>query len=541
MSGLGPVLVLEPVSERGLELLRGAGLEVLDASAEDSASLDALLERAVAIIVRSGTQVDAAFLARCPRLRAVARAGAGLDNVDLDEATRLGIAVLNTPGGNAIAAAELTLGLMLAMVRKLAHGHAELAKGRWERHQMVGVELSGRTLGILGLGRIGSLVAARAQAFDMQVLACDPYLSEERAESLGVEKLELDEMLARCDLLSLHLPLGAGTEGLIGPAEIARMRPSAFLVNCARGGLVDEAALLEALDGDRLAGAALDVYSQEPPGQEHPLIAHPKVVHTPHLGASTLEAKENVSLDAAHGLIALLRDDDWSVAVNLPHASPALKHLAPELDLAERLGRFQSGLLDGPPTHAVLELSSDGEEDPEALLNAFLCGLLHASSPERVNPLNARMLAAQLGITVAAARRAAEEGFPRRLIARVEAGESQHLVEGALLARGEPRVVRLDGHWIDLMPAGDLLVMRNQDLPGVMGRVGTLLGSHDINIGELRMGRRESHPGAVSVWQVDEPVAEEVLEELRALEAIHSVRQVHLGAAPRAQGHQLMK
>jgi len=278
----------------------------------------------------------------------------------------------------------------------------------------------------------------------------------------------------------------------------------------------------------KLAGAALDVYSSEPP-EGNPLIGLPQVVHTPHLGASTREAKENVATTVGHSLLALLRDGDYSVAVNLPYASVDLEEMAPYLDLAERLGRFQGGLLDGAPSRAEIEVAGGGELDTAPLLSAFLCGLLREACGEEVNPVNARVKADQLGLRVAEGRRPAEEGFPQRLVSRVLLGETTHQIEGTLVAQGEPRIIRVDGHWIDLRPVGDMLVMRNLDVPGVMGKVGSMLGKMNINIGELRLGRGTEPKKAISVWQVDEPVGSDIIQHLLDVDEIQSVRQVRLG------------
>ena len=523
------VLVLEPVAETGLKSLVDAGIEVIDARSLDDAAKDAELARADALVVRSGSVVDAHLLSKAPNLKAVARAGVGLDNIDLDEATRRGIAVANTPGGNAVAAAELTFAHMLALCRHLSPAHASLLAGRWDRHNFVGSELARKQLGVIGLGRIGVLVATRAKAFDMEVSVSDPFLTEERAELLGVNKVELEELLPRADIFTLHVPLTESTRNMLGSEQLALMKPTAMLVNVARGGLIDEAALHEALAQGRLAGAAIDVFGQEPP-DGNPLLELPNVLATPHLGASTVEAKENVSHSVAESLLALLIRGDYSAAVNLPYASADLAELAPLLDLAERMGRFQGGLLEGAPVKAELELVSDVDEGTGPLIAAFLCGLLREAWGEEVNPVNARIKADQLGLSVSEGRRPAEKGYPRRLVSSVHDDNSSHQVEGGLLAVGEPRINRVDGHWIDLNPRGDLLVMRNDDVPGVMGKVGMLLGQLGINIGDLRLGRGDLPHKAISVWQVDSPIDREGVDRLMAIDEIDSVRQVRLGS-----------
>jgi D-3-phosphoglycerate dehydrogenase len=530
-AGEGPiVLVLEPVADRGLALLAQAGLSVVRGDRLEGDALQRQLAIADAILVRSGTKVDRALIDAAPCLRAIARAGVGLDNVDVEAATRRGIAVMNTPGGNALAAAEHSFALLLSLARHVAAAHASLARGEWKRHEFVGTELAGKRLGIIGLGKIGSLVAVRARAFDMHVLCYDPYLSDERARTLGVEKIELDLLLATADVVTLHVPLTESTREILSAARLARLKPTALVVNCARGGLIDEQALADALRGGRLAGAALDVFAQEPPAGS-PLVGLRNVVHTPHLGASTREATENVSVTIAEALTAFLRDGDLSHAVNLPYAAANLRALAPLMDLAERLGRFQAGLLDGAPTRVEVEAAGDEPVDVAPLTQAFLSGLLRQACGEEVNAVNARLKANDRGLAVTEGRGPAHPIYPLLVCTRVHDGARWHQVDGGVLAPRSPRIVRVDSYWMDVQAIGNLLVMTNADVPGVMGKVGTLLGERGINIGEMRLGRGDQPQHAISLWQVDEPVPPAVLGELRAIEEIADCRQVKLGAA----------
>jgi D-3-phosphoglycerate dehydrogenase len=531
MDGKPTVLVLEPVDPTGIALMENAGLRVDQAEGLAAARAMSLLPAANALVIRSATRVDRAVLDEMPALRAVGRAGVGVDNVDLAEATQRGIAVLNTPGGNAVAAAEHTMALLLALARHVAAAHATVAAGGWDRHRFVGRELAGKTLGLVGLGRVGTLVAERARAFDMTVVVHDPYVTAERTAGLGVEKLDLEPLLERADVVSLHLPLTEETRHRIDAAALRRMKPGALLINCARGGLVDEDAVAAALRDGTLAGAALDVFEREPPAGS-PLLGLTHVVHTPHLGASTYEAKENVSRTLGQALVALLRDGDYSSAINLPFGGADLRELGPLLDLARRLGRFQGGLLEGAPARVELDVAAEDVLEPAPLAQAFLCGLLETVVGEEVNAVNAQLKADALGIVVSQGRRPPEGRFPRLLCTRVSQGERSRAVDGGMLARDTPRIVRVDGMWMDVEPVGDLLVLWNADVPGVIGKVATLLGARRINIGEMRLGRRAGSREAISVWQVDSAVDAATRTEIQRIEEIESVRQVRLGAAP---------
>lgn len=526
------ILVLEPVADAGPQRLRDAGCEVVVCDGLDEAIEKDLLAGAAALVVRSGTRVDRSVLERAPSLVAVGRAGVGLDNVDLEAATERGVAVLNTPGGNALAAGELTLALLLGLSRRVVEAHQSLVAGRWERHLFVGRELAGKTLGLVGLGRVGTVVARRALAFDMTVRVFDPYLTDERARALGVRRWPLEKVLAESDVVSLHAPLTPETEGLLDAARLRQMKKGALLVNCARGGLVDEAALAEVLREGHLGGAAVDVFRHEPP-EDSPLLGAPGLVHTPHLGASTVEAKENVSLALADGLLAILRDGDYSPAVNLPFAAGDLRPLRELLDLAQRLGRFQGGLAEDAPRRLEVEIAAEEGFDPTPVGQAVLTGFLQSLGTEEVNAINAARRADAMGLTLAVARSAPEPGLPQRIRTRVvesdPSPDGPREVDGALLAPQAPRIINVDGRWIDFEPAGTALVLWNRDRPGVIGRVGEALGQAGVNIAELRLGRREGVDGAISVWQVDAAVSPELLERLRRLEDVDAVRQVHLG------------
>lgn len=523
------VVVAEPFSETGLAVLRERGIEIVSCIGRSRRELCDALAEADGLIVRSETRVDRELLAAGPNLAVVARAGVGVDTIDVAAATEAGIVVLNTPGANTLAAAELTMALMLALVRRLPDAAASSRAGEWERRRFVGSELSGKTLGLFGLGRIGGAVATRAAAFGMRVTAWDPYVSPARAESLGVTLVALDALLADSDIVSLHIPLNAQTSGLIDGTKLALMKPGAYLINSSRGGAVDEAALLAALDGDRIAGAALDVFAFEPPqpdGAGARLLRHPKVVATPHLGGSTREAAERIAVELASDLAGVLLGGTASGAVNAPVAGGADGEiLRPFVDLAQRLGRLYPQLAEAaalPQFVMVLE-GQIAPLDAAPLVNAFLTGLLQATTDRRISIVNAGPVAAELGIRVDV--RGEERRGPFASALRVTGGTTS--LAGTAGAAG-PRIVELDGFEMDAIPSGALLLTRHPDVPGMIGKVGTVLGEAQVNISTMQVSRLNAGGEAIMVLAIDRPADVATLERLRSIPGVRSVKSLSL-------------
>lgn len=538
------ILVSDPMAEAGLAILRReAAVEVRTGLPPDE--LRRILPDYEALIVRSETKVTAEVLAAGRALRVVTRAGVGTDNIDVGAATERGILVLNTPGPNTIAAAEHALALALALLRHVPRADASLRAGRWERKTFIGRELHRKTLGILGLGRIGREVAVRARSFGMDLLVYDPFVAPSAAEALGARALPLEDVLAQADIVTLHLPLLPETEGLLGARELARMKPGAYLVNCARGGLVDEAALAEALQSGHLAGAALDVFAQEPL-KESPLFDLPNTVLTPHLAASSEEAQTGVSIVAAESTLAALHGELVENAVNLPGLAPgALAALRPWLDLAGQLGQILAATLDGPARE--IELGFDGDSsalNPALLGAAALRGFLAAAIPDQVTLINARLLAERRGLAVSERfshhRQGGPDGHagpPLTLTLRVAAAAMsdtgpelhEHTVSGILDEAGRGRIVAIDGHAVDLEAGGRLLLISHRDQPGRIGAVGTLLGQRGINIAAMQVGRRRVRGDAVMIVTLDDPLPRAVLEELRTIPGLSHAHYVDLG------------
>lgn len=522
------VLVSDPLSDAGLERLASEPdvAVVAPGSMDREALLEAVAE-ADALIVRSGTTVDAELLGRAGRLKVVGRAGVGLDNVDVDAATDRGILVMNTPGANATATAEHAWALLLALCRKIPAADASVRRGEWERKAFVGTQLKGKTLGVVGLGRVGRLVAHRGRGFGMTVLAHDPFLSAEAAEEIPVDLVDLDDLLARADVVTLHAPLTDETRGLVGADRIARMKPGALLVNAARGGLVDEAAVATALEEGRLGGAAFDVYGEEPPAGS-PLLDRPDVVLTPHLGASTVEAQRDVSVQVVEQVVDALRQVDFRNAVNLPFVATAgLSEIRPWLDLAERLGRLGGALARG--RLEAVEVEARGPEaapHAQPLSIAILRGILApVVGDDDVNWVNAGRLAAERGIAVARSRRASGVDYANLVGCRLRTDAGEHAVAGTLF-HTRPRAVEIDGYHLDAPPEGDVLLVWNRDVPGVIGRVGTILGNAGVNIAEWRLGRSAPGETALAFINLDAAAPADVVESLRGIEGVREVRQV---------------
>jgi D-3-phosphoglycerate dehydrogenase len=525
------VVVADRLATPGLQLLRGVhGLDVIETVGRGPAVLADALVDASALIVRSETQVSAGLLAGAPKLRVVARAGIGTDNIDVEEATRRGIPVLTAPGANSTSAAEHTLALVLALVRRVPWAHASVLEGKWERKAFEGAELRGKTLGILGLGRIGTQVARLAHAFGMTVIALDPYVVAQHALSLGVELLPLDEVLARADVVTLHLALTDDTRHLINAERLRMLRPGAFLVNTARGALVDEIALVRALEDGRLAGAALDVFDPEPLPADAPLRTAPNVILTPHLGASTREAQARVAIEIAEAVRDALLKGDLRGAVNLSGLDAA--HVAqsqPLIRLGERLGRLAFTLASGGVQSVDVCYFGTDDRGADTAGVAALKGVLAAMGMERVSLVNAAHLARQRGIRVT---RRAEDRNEFRNTLRVELvtdGRSVR-VSGALLGERHLRLIAIGEHLVDVEPSGTLVVLTNRDVPGVIGKVGTILGASGVNISDYHQAR-PPHPGeeALAAITVEVRVPQQVLDELRRLPEITAVWQVDLG------------
>ena len=482
-----------------------------------------------ALLVRSETRVTREVLEAGERLRVVARAGAGVDNIDVVAATERGVLVINAPGGNTVAAAEHTLAMLLAAARHIAPADAALKRGEWARTRFVGVEVRGKVLGIVGLGRVGTEVARRAQGLDMQVLVHDPYVSAEHASRLSMEPVELEPLLERADFVTVHTPLTEQTRGMLGASALARMKPTAYLVNCARGGVVDEAALLAALDQGGLAGAALDVFAVEP-AADNPLVRHPRVVATPHLGASTVEAQEAVARQVAEQLLEVLEGRPAQFAVNAPSLAPeAARLLQPYVELAEPLGSLATQLAEGRFRAATITYRGELAELDTAIVSAAaIRGLLAPVTSRPINLVNAPLVARSRGLQVSEHKTPDADSYTSLLEVAVETERGETVLAGTVMHR-QPHIVRIGEFSIDLVPTGGYLLMtRHQDRPGMIGRVGTLLGEADVNISSMQVGRRERRGQALMVISVDEPIPPEVLAQIRSLGNMDAVRVIEL-------------
>ena len=524
------VLVADALQAVGVDALRKHGLEVDVAGTLDERALIARIGECEGLIVRSATKVTRAAIAAATRLEVVGRAGAGVDTIDVDAATERGIIVMNTPGGNTTAVVEHTMGLLLALARRLPLADATLKAGRWEKNRLQGVELFGKALGILGLGRIGSEVARRALAFRMHVLGYDPYLTREAAERLGVESVEMDDLLARSDFITIHTPLTGDTRHLLGEAELARTKPGVRLINCARGGIIDEAALTRALASGHVGGAALDVFEQEPPPADHPLLRFEQVVVTPHLGAATDEAQAAVALAIADQVADVLVRGVVTNAVNLPAMdAETLREQAPYAGLAAAMGRFLAQMAEGRMAEARLTYAGDVAERPTtALTLAFLRGVLGTILAEHVTDVNAMLIAKSRGLRVTETSTTESADYASLLTAELRTDRGVSSVAGTLFNRREPRFVAIDGFSLEAVPQGFMLVFANQDVPGVVGRIGTLCGRHGINIAGMQLGRERRGGRAVSILNLDDAMPPAALDEIRAMPDIVSARLVKL-------------
>ncbi|MBI3458623.1 MAG: phosphoglycerate dehydrogenase [Candidatus Rokubacteria bacterium] len=523
------VLVTDSLQDVGVEFLRSEGLEVDVTPALSPDELARRIAPYAGLVVRSATKVTGEVLEAARELEVIGRAGVGLDNVDVEAATRRGIVCMNTPGGNTIAAAEHTMALLLAMTRKLPQAHAHLKGGKWERERFLGAEVYGKTLGIVGLGRIGAEVARRAQGFAMTVIAYDPYLTEEVAQRLGVELVDLDTLYRRADFITLHVPLTKETRGLIGSAELAKMKDGVRIVDCARGGIVDEAALAAAVQAGKVAAAALDVFEQEPPWGS-PLLDLDAVVVTPHLGASTEEAQTSVAVAIAQQVADLLLRGIVRNAVNAPSVDPeVLRELAPYLTLAAKLGSFLGQVAQGRMTEARLHYAGEvAAQSLQPLTVTFLRGLLAVILEENVTDVNAPYLARQRGLRVVESKTPVSEDFASLLAAELRTDRGTWQVAGTLFHRKDPRIVQVDGYRLEAHPSGWMVVFTNDDVPGVIGRIGTLFGTRGINIAGMQLGRERPGGRAVSILNLDGAVPDHVLAELRALPNIRSATLVRL-------------
>lgn len=514
------ILVTEKIAAEGLEVLKKAGSVDVRLDLDKPALLAAIGEYD-ALVVRSATKVTAEVIEAGAKLRVIGRAGTGVDNIDVPAATTRGIIVVNAPASNNVAVAELTVGLLVALARSIPQAHASLQSGKWERTKFVGWEVRGKTLGLVGLGRIGSEVAVRARAMEMTVLAYDPVVSLDRAEQIGVELVTLDELLSRSDVVSLHIPLVEGTRNLFDAPHIAKMKRGAFLINASRGGIVDEDALIAAVESGQLAGAALDVFSSEPPPSEAEIIHHPKIITVPHIGASTAEAQISAGSEVAEGVAAALGGATPRYAVNAPFVAPeAWSVLQPYLNLGRQMGRLVSQMIKTPVRSYDLEFCGElTDMDTQPIKLAILEGLLEANSSMRVTPVNAPLIARERGVRITERTNPHAENYGGLLTLRVQTGEGEHSFSGAVL-RGEPHIVQADGYFVDFIPQGPLLFTYHRDRPGMIGRVGMLLGSADVNISGMYVGRLAPREQAMMVLTLDEPASPAVLAQVEQEEDI---------------------
>jgi D-3-phosphoglycerate dehydrogenase len=519
------VLLSDSLSEQGIEILRRCAQIELDVKVGlTPAELAKIIGPYDGLLIRSGTKVTREVIEAAESLKVIGRAGVGVDNVDLDAATRRGIVVMNSPLGNSVTTAEHAISMMMALARHIPAANASLKAGRWERAKFTGTEVSNKTLGVIGLGNIGRIVAERAVGLKMQVIGFDPILTAEAAARIGVELVTLDELFRRADFITVHTPLTDDTRGLVGRAAFALMKKGVRIINCARGGIVDEQALHEAIAAGNVAGAALDVFVQEPPPPDHPLLKLDSVIATPHLGAATDEAQVQVAVDIAQQVINFLLEGTIQHAVNIPALSPQeLETLAPHLELGQKLGLFLGQIISEAPKQVTVGLGGEAASlKAEQVTAAVLKGLLSRFLDQPLNYVNAPYIARERGIRVTETRSREATDYVNTLTVAVETSAGSHEVTGTVFGNHALRLIRIDGYRVEAVPQGYFLMLHNRDVPGVVGAIGTMLGQSNINIAGLELGRDRVGGLALSLVEVDEPVTNEVLERLKTIPAITS-------------------
>ncbi len=532
------VLVTDSLSPQGLDLLKSfPQIEVVYSPGMKPADLKVALQSADGIVIRSGTKLSADVLEGQTRLKVIARAGVGVDNVDLPTATRQGIVVCNTPDGNTISTAEHTVAMMMAMVRCIGPASQTMLEGKWDRKSFTGTQLAGKTVGVIGLGRIGLNVAKRCIGLEMNVLGFDPFLSEEKASQLGIELYrDLDAMITKCDILTVHTPLTAETRGLLGAKRLATLKKGVRIVNCARGGIVDEEALADAIESGHVAGAALDVFSQEPPPANFRLTKLPQVLSTPHLAASTEEAQEQVALEAAEIVANFLTKNEIRSAVNMvPISGKELEAARHYLDLAYRLGLLLAQLTKGEAVKSArLQFRGDVASKPIKLIaSAFTSGLLSAALETNVSIVNADLTAADRGIPITTVSTTEGGAFATMISVTAETEKGTHTIAGTTFGNDFLRLVKVNDYQLDSYLDGLMLIFSHRDVPGVIGAIGTTFGKHGVNISHMAVGRRSKTPGgdAVAAVNVDSRPSQEALEEILKYPDITGAQLVSLPEA----------
>ncbi|WP_336771820.1 phosphoglycerate dehydrogenase [Paenibacillus sp. MMO-58] len=526
------VLVSDPISDLGIQQLVDADDVAVDKKpglSEDE--LVSIIGEYDALLVRSQTRVTPRIMEAGKQLKVVGRAGVGVDNIDLEAATQRGIIVINAPDGNTITTCEHTFAMMMAVARHIPQAYLKTVGGVWDRKSFLGVELRNKTLGVLGMGRIGSEVAKRAKAFGMEIMGYDPFMTEERAEKLGIKLATVDEIVRNADFMTVHTPLTPETRHMIGKKQFEVMKPGMRIINCARGGIIDELALVEAIDAGIVAGAAFDVFEVEPPTEDHPFLKHPKIIVTPHLGASTVEAQENVAIDVSEQVLHILRNEPFSNAVNMPPIPANLQSkLQPYYSLGEKLGSLVAQITEGAVQEITVRYSGElAEVDTQPLTRYIVKGVLsHHLGSDQVNVVNSMHLAKVRDLNIVQQKSQASKDFTNLVTVSLRTKQEERIVAGTLLTGYGERVVQIDKFPVDVTPEGNLILISHNDKPGIIGRVGTLLGNNDVNIATMQVGRQLVGGSAIMVLTVDKNAGKDILEQLTSLPELNTAKEITL-------------
>ncbi|MEX1275032.1 MAG: phosphoglycerate dehydrogenase [Bacteroidota bacterium] len=523
------ILISDPIEQICVDILKAEGFDVDIKPNLPVADLKAIIDQYDALVIRSGTKVTAEIIAAAKKMKVIGRAGAGVDNVDVEAATRRGIIVMNTPGGNTVSTAEHTMSMLLSLARNIPQANDSLKKGKWDRKSYIGTELLEKTIGIVGLGKIGREVVVRCQSFGMVTVGYDPVMSAEVAAKMDVELLPLDELFHRSDFITVHTPLTDETRGVIGDKAIAQCKEGVRILNCARGGIIDEAALLRGLESGKVAGAALDVFVTEPPG-DNPLLMHPRVIATPHLGASTEEAQEKVAKQIGHQVADALKERGISGAVNAEAVQLAMrKELKPYVALAEKLGSLQAQVMTGQLKKISVACSGAFlTQSMELITAAVLKGIFSHLMSEPVNLVNAPVIAKEMGVIIDEERESDNEAYAHLITLKYETTNESRRFAGTVFGKSHARIVRIDDYHLEINPDGHLLIYTNIDKPGMLASVGSILAGESINIAGLSLGRDNPGQRALTIINIDSPIPSAVLKKLEQISGVFEMKVVKL-------------